>query len=177
MNDTVIVVGVTRVDGYNNLWVTPAGGGEEIKVGAKRGNLHSLFQQGKAIMLHWETYKNISYVSDAKLVEGELPSPTKPTILPEHKEVISKAKAEAREPIKPQLVEHKSSPETGMWWKELGDMLRSGDIDKTTPLGKVMRSTYYTEMGRVLGIPIKEVQPVRKSLVEEALKLGAVVEP
>lgn len=76
-NDTVIVIGVTRVDEYNNLWVTPKGGGNEVKISVKRAGLHPLFQQGKAVMLHWETYKNIPYVSDAKLVEGELPEAQK----------------------------------------------------------------------------------------------------
>lgn len=76
--DTVITVGVTREDEYGNLWVTPQGGDKEIKIASKRSNLHPLFEQGKAIMLHWETYRNIPYVSDAKLVEGELPEPREP---------------------------------------------------------------------------------------------------
>jgi hypothetical protein len=77
-NDTIIVVGVTETDGYGNLWVTPQGGGDKVKIAKKRENLHSLFQQGKAVLLHWETYMNKTYVSDAKLVEGELPPPTAP---------------------------------------------------------------------------------------------------
>jgi len=77
-NDTIIVVGVTRMDGYGNMFITPKGGGDEVKVGSKRSRLHEMFQQDRAVMLHWETYKNIPYVADAKLVEGELPPPKKP---------------------------------------------------------------------------------------------------
>lgn len=76
--DTVITVGVTREDEYGNLWVTPQGGDKEIKIAAKREALHPLFEQGKAVLCHWETYKNIPYVSDAKWVEGELPPPREP---------------------------------------------------------------------------------------------------
>jgi len=76
--DTIIVVGQVRQDEYNNIWVTPKGGGDEVKIAAKRSQLHKLFEQGKAVMLHWETYKGKNYVADAKPVEGELPPPHKP---------------------------------------------------------------------------------------------------
>lgn len=80
IKDTIIVVGATRMDGYGNLWVTPKGGGDDVKVGVKRVNLHPIFQQGKAVMCHWEVYMNKPYVADAKLVEGELPhTPSEPT--------------------------------------------------------------------------------------------------
>jgi len=145
--ETVIVVGVTREDGYGNLWVTPAGGGEEVKIGEKRSQLHPLFEQGKAVMLHWETYKNRPYVSDAKAVEGELPGP-QPSgeMLEEHKEVIA------------EVVKVKPAPqEIGMWWKELGEMIRAKDIDITKPAGKAMRIAYYAQMLSVLPIKIEKV--------------------
>lgn len=71
--DTIIVVATTRIDGSGNLWVAPKGDGDEVKIAAKRSNLHPLFQQGKAILLDWQTYLGKSYVANAKLVEGELP--------------------------------------------------------------------------------------------------------
>jgi len=150
-NDTIIIVGATEKDQYGNLLVTPHGSTEKIRIGKKRENLHPLFEQGKAILLHWETYMNKTYVADAKLVEGEIPPPVKPapgTMPPQ--EEIDKTK-EAQKPE-----QHKSSPETGMWWKELGDMLRCGDIDKTKPFGKALRTVYYAEMLRVLHIEIKQ---------------------
>ena len=85
MEDTIVVVGVTREDEYGNLWVTPKGEGEEIKIASKRSNLHPLFEQGRAVLLHWETYKGKTYVADAKTVAGELPPPVDPpkTVTPD----------------------------------------------------------------------------------------------
>ena len=74
---TEIIVASVRDDEYGNRWVTPQGGGEEIKIGEKRHQLHELFQQGNKVALQWETYTNkekhktYTYVSDAALVSGE----------------------------------------------------------------------------------------------------------
>ena len=43
----------------------------------------------------------------------------------------------------------------GMFWKELGEMLRSGDIDKAKPTGKALRKLYYAKMFSVLEIKLK----------------------
>ncbi len=107
--DTVIVVGATRVDEYGNLWVTPQGRGEEVKIAKKREKLHPLFAQGKAVMCHWETYMDKPYISGAKLVEGELPPPVKPGTVP--------VPPETQAPPAPQAV--------GMLTKEIGDMIRA----------------------------------------------------
>lgn len=48
--------------------------------------------------------------------------------------------------------------ERGMWWKELGEMLRTGEIDKSKAHGKMLRIAYYAEMFRVLDIKIEEKQ-------------------
>ena len=42
-----------------------------------------------------------------------------------------------------------------MFWKELGEMLRSGDIDKAKPTGKALRKLYYAKMFSVLEIKLK----------------------
>lgn len=162
-NDTVIVVGVTREDEYGNLMVTPKGGGEEIRIGSKRSQLHPLFQQGVAVMLHWETYKGRPYVADAKLVEGELPPPTAPDkILPEHQEEIKKALA-------PQI----APQERGMCLKEVGECIRSGQLDKDFPKSVVkIKSEYYKLISKGSGIEFKQVeQAVEKpiALKEETL--------
>ena len=39
-----------------------------------------------------------------------------------------------------------------VWYKELGECLRSGEIDKTKPQGRLLRNAYYAEMFRVLGL-------------------------
>lgn len=46
--------------------------------------------------------------------------------------------------------------EIGMWWKELGEMIRAGDIDMTKPAGKAMRTAYYAQMLSVLPIKIED---------------------
>ncbi|KKM16323.1 hypothetical protein LCGC14_1686980 [marine sediment metagenome] len=78
MAETIIVVGHTEVDGYGNLWVTPQGGGEKIKIAKKRESLHPIFQQGQAVQLDWQTYNNKPYVANAKSVAGALPQPVPP---------------------------------------------------------------------------------------------------
>lgn len=88
MSEPVIIVGHTELDGYGNMWVTPQGGGEKIKIAKKREGLFPLFQQGAAVMLDWQTYMNKPYVADAKPVEGALPPPTEPGMLPEHKKPV-----------------------------------------------------------------------------------------
>ena len=127
--DTIIIVGVTRKDGFNNLWVTPASGGNEVKIGVKREHLHDLFQQGKAVMLHWETYKNKPYVSDAKPVEGELPPPQpSDRVLPEHQRVID----EAKRGIAP--LSRGASIEAQVAIKEIGEDWRAGILKDDDPL-------------------------------------------
>ena len=46
--------------------------------------------------------------------------------------------------------------ELGMWWKELGECLRSGEIDKTKPSGKLLRAAYYAQMFQVLNLKIEK---------------------
>ena len=138
--DTIITVGTTELDGYGNLLVTPQGGGDKIKIAQKREKLHSLFEQGKAVILHWETYMNRPYVSDAKLVEGELPPARKP-IMPDTGNIPT---------------EHpKPAPqEVGMWTKELGEAIRSGQLEKDFPKMFVkIKTAYYKKMSEVTGIP------------------------
>lgn len=121
-NQTVVVVGTTETDEYGNLWVTPKGGGERIKIAAKRSGLHPIFEQGKAIMLKWQTYQEHPYVADAKPVAGELQPPTDATMLAEHEKVIEEARAEA---VSAPVVPPPNPQAVGMFTKEIGDMIRS----------------------------------------------------
>ena len=140
MDDTIITVGVTEKDGYGNLWVTPQGGGDRIKIAQKREHLHELFEQGKAVRLHWETYMNKPYVSDAKLVEGELPEP--------------------QEPIQPKPVEGeppKYAPqEIGLWWKLMGDRIGDGSLERDYPNSHIkIKGQFYKKMSEVTGVNFK----------------------
>ena len=51
-----------------------------------------------------------------------------------------------------------SGEEKGMWWKQLGDDLRSGHIDRNSSIGKALRLTYFAQMFKVLNIDLKELQ-------------------
>jgi len=122
--DTIVIVGVTREDEFGNLWVTPQGGGDEIKIAAKRSKLHPLFEQGRAIMLHWETYMNRPYVADAKPVEGELPEP-KSAYTPPPEE---KPKPTAYAKLNPELPKTISGQEIGRCWNAIDTLFIGGKL-------------------------------------------------
>lgn len=146
--ETVIVVETTDLDDYGNLKVFDKGGGT-TRINKKHEYLHKLFEPGSAIKLTWDSYKGKEYVNDAVLVEGELPPPQKPGILPDHQKEVDKARASVREP---------SGQEIGLWWKEIGEGLRSGyfekHIDRATYLA--MDVAYFAQLFNVLDI--KEVK-------------------
>jgi hypothetical protein len=47
-----------------------------------------------------------------------------------------------------------SGPETGKWWKEMGECFRSGLIDRNTPDGSKLWDIYYAKMLEVSGIEL-----------------------
>jgi len=162
---TIIIVNEVGINEYGGLtWTDKEGNSYKVK--STRKQYFEAIVPGQSVEISWSTYKGKEYPYSAEVVKSKLsPEPTSLS-----KATLVKTKGE--------LVEHKGSPETGMWWKELGESIRSGDIDKSTLRGLSLRVAYYTEMSRVLGIPIKEVQSAKSSLVEEAKKLGAnEVEP
>lgn len=127
-NQTVIIVGVTETDEYGHLWVTPQGGGDRVKIAKKREQLHPLFQQGKAVMLKWQTYMDKPYVADAQLVEGNLPPPKAPEPLPAEAqaEVDKAVEASGAIPFPPKPEPPAPAPQAiGMITKEIGDMIRA----------------------------------------------------
>ena len=113
MDNTIITVESTKLDGYGNLMVTPKGGGKDIRIGAKRPQLFAFFSEGAAVELIWDNFKDKDYVSDAKLVEGSLPAPKQPMAI----EAMKTPPETKPEPPAPQAV--------GMMTKELGDMIRA----------------------------------------------------
>ena len=46
--------------------------------------------------------------------------------------------------------------EKELWWRELGESLRSGLIDRNTPAGKLLERFYKAEMQSVLGFKIEK---------------------
>lgn len=72
-------------------------------------------------------------------------------------ERTQEAKVTEKQTGTPQITPQQPAPqELGMWWKELGECLRSGEIDKTTPHGKLLRAAYYAQMFQVLNLKIKK---------------------
>ena len=140
--DTVIAVGHTEEDGWGNLWVTPQGGGDKVKIAKKRSNLHPLFEQGKAVLLHWEVYMDKPYVSNAELVTGNLPQATKPIEPTPHPD----------EP-KPEELKRYAPQEIGMWWKSMGDRIGDGSLEKDYPKSHIkIKGQYYKKMSEVTGV-------------------------
>ena len=147
-NNTIIVVGKTEKDQYGNLLVTPAGGGTQIKIGNKRSQLFDLFQQGKAVMLEWQTYMDKPYVANAKLVEGELPPATKQVDKPK-----------PIEEAKPTFQETRSQITENMFWGHLKDWLLLKEGEKgADPFWKQLRAIYFAKMLSVLDIKIEKVK-------------------
>lgn len=149
MADTVIVVGTTELDEYGNMWVTPKGGGERVKIAAKRSGLHPLFEQGKAVLLKWQTYQDHPYVADAKLVAGELqPAVTPPQVeTPDQPEIDKSQKKEL------------TRSEEINWHvaiKEIGECIRRGLI-KNEGATKPYWTLYWLWLSNTLGVkPEKE---------------------
>lgn len=146
MSDNMIItVKSTRLDGFGDMWVTHEGGDDEVKIARKRSHLQELFLPGRAVMLHYEKYKGWDYVVDAKLVEKELPKTPVP----------QKEQASNEKPSTPHAPQ-----ELGMWWKEVGEGLRTGLIDPTTPMGKALYDFYFAQMFSVLSITVEEEELV-----------------
>jgi len=74
------------------------------------------------------------------------------------KAILSEQPPAQAQPSPTQIVPHETPApqEIGMWWKELGECIRSGDIDKTKPEGKSLRIIYYNKMLQVLDITIEK---------------------
>lgn len=146
--DTIIVVAVTRKDEFGNMWVTPKGDGEEIKIAAKRSQLHKLFEQGKAVLLHWETYMNKPYVSGAKLVEGELPEPVATgELLPEHKAIIGK---------KPR--DYQDGQAIGRCWNDIRELIiheKLSQVFGETTAVKILKA-YQIQILSTLDVPYED---------------------
>lgn len=160
MNKKIIVVGDYEKDDYGNLLVYDKNAPDDkpIKITKKRPEeMHQLFidNPSRAIELTWAIYTKgedkFPYVASAKLYEGEPPiEPEQPSGYEDEpsKEELGK--------VSPPVPKQISGQETGMWWKEMGENLRSGEIDKNTPVGKMLRKVYYAQMFSVLGINIEQ---------------------
>lgn len=134
-NKTITVGEVEGLNEYGDLLFKDEDG-NDYKIKSKRDKLFQAVQEGNKLELHIDTFRDHDYISGLTLLEGKA----------QEAEITKKPAGQASE---------HSGQETGMWWKELGEMLRSDDIDKTTPMGKALRSAYYAQMFSVLGIKME----------------------
>ena len=138
---------ITWEDGKADLIFDP----EMLKVfaKAKAGN-HAVEvtkeQKGK----YWN-------IVEAKIITTEdLPAPTEPVRKypeppPDAPQDTRKLKEASSKPII-------SGQEIGLWWKELGESLRSGLIDRSKPAGKALEKFYKAKMLDVLGVKVETKQ-------------------
>ena len=106
--------------------------------------LWNLFNEGFAVELTLEkNEKGYWNVTDAKSVAQELA------------EKLMESK-----PIEPGIRENMEwkdhQIEQKFWWGQLGECLRTKEIDKATPQGKLLRAAYYAQMFQVLNLKIKK---------------------
>ena len=118
--------------------------GREGKLKAK----WPLLIPGNAIEITWGEYNDKPFVQDFKVVAdaGKVAAlePKEPMPIPPYPGEEKPPKSRSQE-----IAEH-------VWWKELGEMLRAGDIDMTKPAGKLMRTAYYAQMMSILDIKIED---------------------
>jgi len=137
----IVLSGDYKLDDYGNFRFTDKGGTEH-KIGTKRENFDELcslveHNPGRAVKLTYDTYKNRKYIVGIELLE----------ITVDEKVITEQQK------VKPAP----APQELGMWWKELGECIRSGAIDKDFPNSNVLiKGQYYKQMESVTGISMKK---------------------
>lgn len=126
--------------------VVPGAKGEYLKVTDKGGKVQNIFDQslwnlfvdGCAVKLNLEKTGNWWNVVKAEAVELPAEKPTTATGSPPMESFFS-------------------GEEKGMWWKELGNRIGDGSLDKHFPKNAVyIKSQYYKRMVEVTGIKFKE---------------------
>jgi hypothetical protein len=140
-----ITVKSAEQNSYGDLIVN-----ETLKVGKKRSYLFEVFQVGAEVKLGYSSYMNKDYIATAEQTGKHYPLETS-------KPISQAPQSSSTPPNPPVKATIPSGQEIGLWWKELGEMIRGGDIDKKTPMGKALRLAYYTQMFKVLDLnPPKE---------------------
>jgi len=146
--EIVVLSGEGRFDQYSNFLFKDLAGAEH-KIGEKRENQNELValinnNPGRGVKLTYNEYMNRSFIVGAELVEGALPEPVKTETqpIPQIDTPPSKSREDAIREC--------------MWWKEMGESLRSGLIDRSTPAGKLLEKFYKAEMQSALHFKIEK---------------------
>ena len=141
----VVLSNENRYDDYGNFFFKDKGD-KEHKVGTKRENFDVLVNlvvenPDRAVKLTFDEYKGRSYIVGIELLEIQVDE-TKIT----------------QQQVAPSVAQTKPAPqELGMWWKEMGECIRSGAIMKDFPQSYVkIKGQYYKQMETVTGISMKK---------------------
>ena len=139
--DDVVVINTVSNNSYGDLLFTDKGGGE-YKISDKRvKHFEGIILPDTAVKLSFAlSSRGTEYIHKAVAVAGELP-PQAPKLKPEQPK-------EKPSEVAPQ--------ERGMWWKEVGEMIRAGKISSDKPEGALMIRAYYAQMFTSLGIELKD---------------------
>ena len=150
--EIVVLSGENRFDQWKNFFFKDKTG-KEYKIGAKRNNKDQIANlvaanANRAVKLIWDVYfregTEYDIIGSIELVEDGLPEPEKPK--PQPIPQIDTPPSKSRE----------DAIREGMWFKELGESLRSGLIDRSTPAGKLLEIFYKTEMRSALHFKIEK---------------------
>jgi len=149
--EIVVLSGENRLDQYGNFLFKDMAGAEH-KIGANRkdkAKIESIVvaHRGRAVTLVWGEYNNKDYIKEVNLVED---------VLPESVPASSEPSLYVPQIDTPPSKSREDAIREGMWWKELGECLRSGLIDRATPAGKLLERFYKAEMQSVLGFKIEK---------------------
>ncbi len=145
----VIIVDTIGTNDYGDLnWTDKSG--KEYKVSADRKKyFENVIKPDQQVKLSYATSRfNKEFIYRAEPTEEKNIGKTVETTSQAPQPISIPIKTETNPPIKKEDI---SPQERGMWFKELGQCIRSGELPKDTPAGKVARMKYYPEMQRVLG--------------------------
>ena len=153
-----IVVNEVGQNEYGDLTFTDKEGNSYKVKKTRRQYFDKIIAPDTAVQLNYAVYMKTEYVYSAEPVAGKLPPSVKVETVP-----VPGVEIPPQPPKPPPSPAPKpiSGQEEGMWWKQLGDDLRSGHIDKTTSQGKLVRRVYFSKMFQVLGIKFDQEGDVK----------------
>jgi len=151
----IVLSGENRYDNYGNFWFKDKGG-KEYKIGAKNRKKDELVKvvvdnPNRAVFLTHDTVKgkdgkDYDYISGIepldKLIQVDETVITKPQV-----------------PLKPgvQAAPSVAPQELGMWWKEMGNRIGDGSLERDFPQIYIgIKSQYYKKLFAVTGVEKKE---------------------
>ena len=161
--EIVVLSGENRFDQWKNFLFKDKTG-KEYKIGAKRNNKDQIANlvaanANRAVKLIWDVYfregTEYDIIGSIELVEDGLPEPEKPK--PQPIPQIDTPPSKSRDDLIRENMEWKDQQiNEKFWYGQLGESLRSGLIDRSTPAGKLLEKFYKAEMQSALHFKIEK---------------------